>query len=103
MWSCEYLLKTIITGGSAKPSTWAVVWQVRQGPGTDSLLGYVGSSSLRWEHSCIASVLEISSIWTQLATHPLLILLPPPGGQRDGGQPVVDAAGGHHLAPLLLL
>lgn len=30
MWSCEYLLKTIITGGSVKPSTWAVVWQVRR-------------------------------------------------------------------------
>jgi cellulose synthase/poly-beta-1,6-N-acetylglucosamine synthase-like glycosyltransferase len=28
VWSCEYLLKTIITGGSAKPATWAVVWQV---------------------------------------------------------------------------
>ncbi len=28
VWSAEYLLKTIITGGSAKPATWAVVWQV---------------------------------------------------------------------------
>lgn len=28
VWSVEYLLKTIITGGSAKPATWAVVWQV---------------------------------------------------------------------------
>lgn len=28
VWGCEYLLKTIITGGSTKPATWAVVWQV---------------------------------------------------------------------------